>query len=52
MTAWLQDVIYAFVDKDHKKQMVQKGAHRIGDVVKGQCFLFQCDSAMIKYDNF
>lgn len=24
VTAWLQDITYAFIDKDHKKQMVQK----------------------------
>jgi len=49
MTAWLQDVICAFVDKDHEKQMVQE---RSGDVVKCQCVLFQDDNAMLKYDNF
>lgn len=24
MTAWLQDVIYAFTDEDRKKQMIQE----------------------------
>lgn len=25
MTVWLQGVIYAFIDEDHKKQKVQEG---------------------------
>lgn len=35
-----------------KSEWSRTGVHGIGDVVKCQCFLFQCDNAIIKYDNF
>lgn len=46
------DVIYAFVDKDHKKQMVQE--RTVWDRCRqmSMSILSQCDNAMIKYDDF